>query len=304
MPTFERLECFTDSIGKLEASINALPTKLKKRIEINVVDNNSSVAVKKKEICNKISESGTKVNFQINETNIGIDRNIAKCCTLNPNARFTWVLGDDDPVEIQTIPKLLEILIRQRHTAGLVILNDGTREINRTTRRTHASFEEYARLVITSDPYYLIAHTLISANVFRTSIFCKEHSDYSNNKMMSRKKLGCNFPHMYGIVSGLLESDRNYTITCTDFKSLDTSNRQPYEKPFGNDIYKLFYFYFMWILIEIGIPHYTIEQQNNLWWLKSEEPPQKKPNRIKQLIKAALGPKGIQIINLIWSSRR
>ena len=68
IPTYERLESFSSIMGELEMNLKPLAQTLKDMIEINVFENNSSVANQKQKLCKEISSrSSIQIFFSINQ---------------------------------------------------------------------------------------------------------------------------------------------------------------------------------------------------------------------------------------------
>lgn len=241
-------------------------------IEINVFENNSSVASQKQKLCAEISlRSDARIFFSINPSNIGADKNIQKCCNANPKAIFTWVLGDDDHIVAGCISKIISLLLENEDSLGLLIVMDDSYVCSPIFRdKIFDSYEQFARLAVIDQPHLLIAHTLISCNIFRTELFDNDEATYVNNELTPRAGLRANFVHMRGIINGLLRSKRKYSVLMPTFTVLDTSKRLPAEIDLGAEIYKIYYFYFLWLLVELGIRLEHVPRQKAMWWLFGE----------------------------------
>ena len=271
IPTYERLESFSSIMIELENEINSLEEADKKTIEINVFENNSTVASQKRILCEEIEgRSGIRIRFEENKTNIGADRNILQCCTTSINAAtFTWVLGDDDHVVAGCIPRIVSILSTSSDYLGLLVLLGEGYKVDLSLRAQSDSYFDFAKLAMKNQPHFLIAHTLISCNIFRSDIFDCDESSYVLEKLTPRHGLTANFTHMWGIVGGLLRSNKNYSVFVPDFISLDTSKRLPSEFNIDGEMAKIYYFYYLWLLAEIGVRPEQIAREQSMWWLFS-----------------------------------
>lgn len=264
---------------ELENELNSLPKAHKDIIEINVFENNSSVANQKQHLCNEIALRSTiNIKFSINEMNIGADRNILKCCRASPDATFTWVLGDDDHIIAGGIPEILASLLENRDSLGLLILMDTEYVCKATFKdKVFKSYGDFARLAIKQQPHLLIAHTLISCNIFRTSLFDLDEATYVIDKLSPRIGLTFNFVHMRGIVNGLFRSDKEYSVLLPSFIPLDLTKRLPMDLSkkltggikidWSREIRRIYYFYYLWLLGELGIRVDEIPISRNMWWL-------------------------------------
>jgi len=270
IPTYERLDSFSSILLELENEFNSLQKTYKDMLQINVFDNNSLCMEVKKKLCKEIAlRSDIDINFKANETNIGADRNIQNCCRSSLDAKFTWVLGDDDHLAPGCLPKILLYLIKYSDDIGLFILSDDSYQFNASFKDTLiTSYEQFARQAIKVQPHLLIAHTLISTNIFRTSLYDPGEADYVLNELTPRAGLIANFVHMRGMVKGLLKKANNkYAVLIPNFTSLDTSKRLPSDNNFDVQISKIYYFYYLWILMELGVSIDQVPRHQAMWWL-------------------------------------
>lgn len=272
IPTYERLESFSSILIELENELNALPKAHKDIIEINIFENNSSVANQKQSFCDQIAlRSGINLKFSINETNIGADRNILKCCSATPGATFTWVLGDDDHIVAGCMPKILASLLENKESLGLLILMEGEFVCKPVFKdKLFKSYEEFARLSIKQQPNLVLAHSLISCNIFRSGVFDLDEATYVVNKLTPRIGLSLNFVHMRGLVNGLFRNAKEHSVLMPSYISLDCSKRLPSLCGVANwssEISRIYYFYYLWLLGELGIRVDEMPYSRNMWWL-------------------------------------
>ena len=275
IPTYERLDSFSQIIIELENELNSLEAGYRAQIEIAVFENDSSAHPAKQRLCAEVSRrSNLQIKYAKNATNIGADENIYQCCTANPDATFTWVLGDDDHVVAGALAQIIFFLTEHRNDLGLLVLSDGNYPLHEQLRnKQFPSYFWFAKVAVTTQPHYLIAHTLISENIFRTSIFDSHESRYVTRDLTKRLGLSANFSHMRGMVKGLLsETGKNYCVLTPDFISLDTSKRLPAAVSFDADLVKIYYFYYQWLLTEIGVRVDGVARQSAMAWLFEQAP--------------------------------
>jgi len=186
-----------------------------------------------------------------------------------PDARFTWVLGDDDHIAPGCLPKILHYLLEYTDDIGLLILSDDSYQYNSSFKNLLiTSYEQFARLALKELPHLLIAHTLISTNIFRTSQYDHEEAAYVMNELTPRSGFIANFVHMRGMVKGLLKSEsKKYKVLIPDFASLDTTRRLPSDNNFYIQINEIYYFYYLWILMELGVRIDQVSRHPAMWWL-------------------------------------
>ena len=265
IPTYERIESFTQVLLELENEFNSLTPINKSQIEINIFENNSKDKFKKNDIASIIKErSAINLNYFINESNIGGDENILQCCTSNPKSKFTWILGDDDHILEGCLGKILFFLNAHEKDLGLLLLRD--QNPPNDTSMIDKRFDSYfifAKTAVYTRPHLLLEHTLISANIFRTSIFDAIESAYVTRDLTKRIGLSANFSHMRGLVKGLLSNAGcAYCILTPNFTSLDTTKRLPTDSGLHSEMNKIYYFYYQWLLSEIGIKSDVIKWDN------------------------------------------
>ena len=256
IPTYERLESFTQVLLELECEIKELNREYQRKIEINVYENNSSVKLQKDFICKNIKErSNININYSINETNIGGDENILQCCIASPNSTFTWVLGDDDHIVEGSLSKILYFLKSHENDLGLLLLRDQTpSQDSSVIDKRFDSYFIFANTAVYIRPHILLEHSLISANIFRTSLFDASESAYVTRDLTKRIGLSGNFSHMRGMVKGLLSNKgSSYCVITPNFISLNTSIRFKTDDKTHSEMNKIYYFYYQWLLSEIGI---------------------------------------------------
>lgn len=107
IPTFNRCGCLEqllESIAKQLAHGNT-------EVDVIVVDNNSSDLTRS--CCEKWAQKIERFTYIRNAENIGMSRNIIKCFEIT-RSRYSWTIGDDDILRLDTIPQILAILKNQQ----------------------------------------------------------------------------------------------------------------------------------------------------------------------------------------------
>ena len=289
IPTFERLESFSEVMLELENDLNLLSNDHKNMVKVNVFDNNSTTSIQKQQLCNEVaSRSKLNIQFSRNETNIGGDNNIKKCCESATESLFTWVLGDDDHIVEGGIPKIISLLLEHKDKLGLLIIMGEGYSCNPVLwDKLFNSYEEFARRAIKCHPDLLIAHALISSNIFRTRLFDSDETTYVIEKLTPREGLSANLAHMRGIIKGMFRNNDEYSVLMPSSVYLNVSERQPGEVNIHDEIPKIFYFYFLWLLIELGIRIEEVPHHNRLWWLYSP----KEPKGLRRWFRSPLVPR-------------
>jgi len=150
------------------------------------------------ELCvsNNASTDGTEAYLQTltdygvrwwtNPENIGGDRNFLKCIE-EAKGEYVWLVGDDELLPEWSVSNVLRAL--DRHHPDLLISIDST-----DYECLYANYREYLRQKCDSDSRMAMAHTLISANIFRRAIF---------DGQFAVRMLYTQYAHMFGLVCNL-----------------------------------------------------------------------------------------------------
>jgi len=119
-----------------------------------------------------------------NETNIGGDRNFLKCIA-EARGEYVWLFGDDDIMPAGAVKKVTDFL--RRYNPALLISID--------RNAGSCLYDNYCAMLKDVGDDVLLAHTLISANVFRRDLF---------NMEFAVKKLWVQYAHMFGIMANMV----------------------------------------------------------------------------------------------------
>lgn len=267
IPTYERLESFSEVLLGLVKDGASLNSKVKELVSIIVIDNDSSCWMAKKSLCTELQKQyGLKISFRKNEQNVGGPINVHNAHCASPDAKFTWVLGDDDHVVEGSLNYITRVLLTHEEDLGLLVLSDRHYRIcpDLAKQRIFTSYFELARVATKVQPHFLIAHTLISCNVFRSKVFLIDESMYALNELYVRYDHWTGFSHMRGLLSGLFRS--KYFVILADQVALDTSRRQS-DVDFSDQILDIYYFHYLWILTEIGVRTDQVKREKSMYWL-------------------------------------
>ena len=197
IPTRNRSKCLADLLQCIVGSIahGNIDYSL---IKIYVFDNASEDDTRN--VVNSF-KSLLPISYKINEGNIGMGLNIYQAYTAT-DGNYVWVIGDDEllpPSAISIILKLIE-----NAAPGLIILRELSYRGFLKLPETYRNYVELSRVLQQKNPHYLIAHSLISANVIKKSYF---------DKKAALKFMDTYYGHMYGIVSGLKSNPSPIILT-------------------------------------------------------------------------------------------
>lgn len=106
------------------------------------------------------------IDYFKNETNLGPVEN---CDRLLNYAKgdFVWIFGDDDLIKKGSLKKIINILSVRK--PGLLILLDDDYDPEVPLPAEFSDFHDFAQKFSTVNPYMLIAHSLLTCNIFLRS---------------------------------------------------------------------------------------------------------------------------------------
>jgi len=267
IPTYERFQSFSSVIYELALELASLESSIKELVQIVIFDNNSICYLEKERLCKKLeNQFQININIKKNSYNIGGDNNIQKCCIATPDSDFTWVLGDDDHVVAGSIGCIINLLRSNQDDLDLIIVSGIGYEIHPELLKNkhYDSYYDLAKKAVKLQPHFLIAHTLISCNIFRTCRYVESEGSYYIESLRCRYGHFMGFSHMRGLVSGLLRNNKRVFIFPRNI--IDTGQREN-DCDFGEQIFEVYYFYFLWLLTEIGIRLDQVKIDKSMYWL-------------------------------------
>lgn len=124
-----------------------------------------------------------RLRWWTNDENIGGDRNFLKCVE-EAKGEYVWLFGDDDLLPEGSVTRVLDFL--RRNKPALLISVDGDAEPR--------LYGDYCELLNEKGDDLALAHTLISANIFKRELFDMD---------LAVEKLWVQYAHMFGIMSNM-----------------------------------------------------------------------------------------------------
>jgi glycosyltransferase involved in cell wall biosynthesis len=183
IPTYKRPEHLSILLGKLE---NQLRNIEKEDVRVYISDNASGDNTRL--VVNEFRERIYGICYHENETNIGMMRNFLKLFEI-AKGEYVWLIGDDDEIVpydgIEKVCKLLKL-----NNPDLLVFLDK----NLLREGENVTVNEYISSYAKEYPHALLAHTWITSNIIRRSVF---------DAKFAENKLHTFYMHMYGIMKGL-----------------------------------------------------------------------------------------------------
>jgi len=293
--TYKRIDFLKRLLDQLAAEVTTLCDRDQELISINIFENPSNLTEQKEKLVKSYRYGQASCTWQINSTNIGGDANIDKCCLLNDGSSFRWVMGDDEQLLNRCLSNIITNL-RLYPNCGLLILRDPSYQIHQNIldEQSWQNYCEFAKYIAGIQPHLLIAHTLITCNIFKTSAY--SWVDGANERLIYSNRAGlpyC-FGHMHGTLSGLSQNDQ-LAVHILVTPAIDVSSRAPSEAPEGSEniftatiMTRLYRHYLYWLGHEFGIDidkisrHSTMNGIFNL--LSTPSAPAKRYTKIKGLV--------------------
>jgi glycosyltransferase involved in cell wall biosynthesis len=168
-------------------------------------------------------------------SNIGGDPNILHCCNLGAG-EYRWVMGDDDTIEPKTLGYILDCL--RKFSPALFLNSDGRYACGFKTPKLFGSYREFSQTCMQVNPHMLLAHSLITGNIFRADCF---KYDFAISKMET------SYGHMYGMVGAMADVSGGVFITDRQTIRVRDSSLDPVDGVWPVDMYKLWGDYLDWI---------------------------------------------------------
>ena len=263
IPTYKRLAVFKRLMKQLSREVCSLNEHKQRLIAISIFDNPSDFTPAKKSLIYSLSFGSASMAWTENKVNIGGEANVEQCCLANDQCSYTWVIGDDE----QLIPGSVENIILHLSAnpdCGLLVLRDPNYSIHNSIikKGRWSNCHEFMKHLSLLQPHFIIAHTLITCNIFKTNIFLENTSKLERLVFSPRAGLPTSFPHMMGFLAGLsLRNDLSIDLLLT--AAIDTSSRAASEEiqelSDPDMMERLYRHYLYWIGHEFGIDINTLK---------------------------------------------
>jgi len=173
--------------------------------------------------------------YSRNQLNLGGCLNVLNCCNLGAG-EYRWVMGDDDAISPKTLDYILGCLLKYR--SALFINSGGGCAYGFKTPKLFGSYREFSQTCMRVNPHMLLAHSLITGNIFRADCF---NHDFAISKMETY------YGHMYGMVGAMADTDGGVFVTDRQTITIRDSSLDPVDGIWPVDMYKLWGDYLDWL---------------------------------------------------------
>ena len=175
IPTYNRLPFLKDLLPAVLGQVDS------DRDEVEVVVSDNASTDDTADYLRSLSNQ--RLRWWTNETNIGGDRNFLKCVA-EAKGEYVWLFGDDDIMPAGAVGMVLDFL-RQHHAALLISVD---RSVDARL------YDSYGVMLKDMGDELALAHTLISANIFKRKMF---------DLKLAVKKLWVQYAHMLEIMANM-----------------------------------------------------------------------------------------------------
>ncbi len=175
IPTYNRLPFLKELLPAILGQVDANRAE----VEVAVSDNASTDGTA--DYLRSLSHPCLR--WWTNEENIGGDRNFLKCVA-EAKGEYVWLFGDDDLMPGGSIVRVLNFL--GDNNPALLISTD--RDV------APKAYDDYSAMLKDVGYDIVLAHTLISANIFKRELFDMD---------IAVEKLWVQYAHMFGIMANM-----------------------------------------------------------------------------------------------------
>jgi glycosyltransferase involved in cell wall biosynthesis len=191
IPTFNRCQYLKELIPDLLEQVKSVNNS-KNLIQV-LISNNASTD-ETEDFITPFVEQGL-ITYRKNLENIGADRNIMKCVE-EASGKYVWIFGDDELLQDAGILNAYHLVVNNNYE--LIILSDGQYDSKLTMDTSFETLFEFISKMSGINPHLLLAHTLITSNIFKKSAYSVTDAS---------KYFYTNYSMMYGIINGMLIKD-------------------------------------------------------------------------------------------------
>lgn len=104
IPTYNRVESLAYIVEKIAPYLD-------KNLSLLILDNHSTDQTQR--YCLEFSQEHSYIEYVRHSANVGGVVNMLRCIEVS-EAKYTWLLGDDDNIEVELLPELVRLVNEKR----------------------------------------------------------------------------------------------------------------------------------------------------------------------------------------------
>lgn len=164
IPTYNRFLYLEELLVELIDQLNII-NKTKLIVELLISDNASFDNTNN--LLNKYSNI-TYVKYYRNDINIGAEANYMECIR-KAKGEYIWIFGDDELVYKNGVKTVCDILNQKIY--DLIIVKDLNYNLKFNESKSFQNFYEMIEYMSYVNPHFILAHSLITCNIFKKKDF-------------------------------------------------------------------------------------------------------------------------------------
>lgn len=189
IPTYNRCQYLEELVPILLGTIEEI-NGTQKKIELLISDNASSDETKK--YVTSLAKHECLKYFR-NENNLGAEANYLSCIE-KASGTYVWLFGDDDLINYSGVDRVFKVI--EEGDYELIIAKDENYTTGLKYSVSYTSIKEFVDTMSILNPHFILAHTLITSNIFKKSTF---------NIKLARGFSHTDYSLMYGLMLSLLD---------------------------------------------------------------------------------------------------
>lgn len=167
-------------------------------IEVIISDNASRDTTS--EYILKNFSNNKRIKYYRNAENIGAAANFIKSVE-RVSGRYVWLFGDDELLKSSAIVSVLNIM--KKYSSSLLIVRDESYNTGLPHARLFKNYGDLVLFMSKKNPHFLLAHTLVTANIFLKDIF---------DIQKAKDFISTDYGHMYAVLEKLKNGGSIYVF--------------------------------------------------------------------------------------------
>lgn len=225
------LSCLADELDSNRSSMDA--------VNIYISDNCSNDDTES--VVRQARSRLPHLDYFCQPSNIGGELNLIYCSKLGAG-EYRWVMGDDDAIYPGALKYILGCL--QDLRPALFINCEGKSAYSFKPPALFANYREFSKICEIKNPYMLLAHSLITASIFRSDCF---------NYDFALSRVGSCYCHMYGMIEAMADDEGSVFVADRQTMTVRNSSLDPVDGVWPVDMYKIWGDYLDWVKSRFGL---------------------------------------------------